>query len=158
MPRRRRVGRNRLIATSAHIPFTHLEAIENMGESPSRFIRQAVAEKLEREQGYEAAIERISAEIEDYERQLSGMQERREKLLDLRDEWKAGRLHERIRSAMVGEYLTHDYETLEALILTFKDFPDFDKLSKEEQLAIASEVWKEFNPIGVPGKMERDYV
>lgn len=139
------MGANKLVSTSAHIPYADLERIEELGESPSRFIREAVAEKLEREEGYVAAIARKKADIEDLTGKLSGAEEQLKELREKQAEWiRDSRIRE-VKDAMISEYFSQVYKDPGSLSKAVQGA--FEDVSPEDVLRIAKEVWKEFGGV-----------
>ena len=66
MPRERAFGDNLLVSTSVHLYVGALKAIDELEVGRSSFIREAVDEKLTREEGFRASIERLRSEREDH--------------------------------------------------------------------------------------------
>ncbi len=104
--RKKRLGSDSMVSTSVHIPYAYLERIKTVGAKPSKFIRAAVGEKLEREEGYIAAInrqkevrERLELELKQVKNKIASFQKKHE-------EWKKKNEISRIRDIVMTEYLT----------------------------------------------------
>jgi len=144
----KRVGSDNLVSTSVHIPFAYLERIKKVGATPSKFIREAVGEKLEREEGYIAAINRqeeirrgLELELKRVENNIVLFQKKNKK-------WEHEKEIAHIRDVIMTEYLTRMLRTEQELYDAVESQIDTTHNLKK----IVHDVWIEFK--GVKGKKE----
>lgn len=135
--RKNRVGSDKLVSTSAHIPFAYLERIKTVGATPSKFIREAVGEKLEREEGFIAAIARQEAEYDRLGNELERVVLNIANLREKHEEWKQEKAIDRIKDVIMTEYLTRMHHTEQELYDAVESQID----SKLDLKNIVHDVW-----------------
>jgi len=141
MGKKSRPATKRFVSTSVHLPYEYLERMDELGEPHSSFVREAVKEKLEREEGYLAAIqrqkdvtERLRTDLKMSELTLADFEVKHE-------EWKVENERIRVRDIIITEYLTGVYHKQEDL---FELVQKQVKTTSEIDLsALVKEVWKD---------------
>lgn len=144
----KRIGSDNLVSTSAHIPFAYLERIKKIGVPPSKFIREAVGEKLEREEGFIAAIALQEAEYDRLGDELERVVLRIANLREQHEEWKQKKEIARIQDIIMTEYLTRMLRTEQELYTAVESQIDTTHNLKK----IVHDTWIEFK--GAKGKRE----
>ncbi len=135
--RPKRTGKDRLVSTSAHISVAYLDRIDELGEPQSRFIRQAVGEKLEREEGFLAAIQLQKDDIDRLELELEGAKNNMASLVLKQESWKYERDISDLRNIVMAEYLTGSHPTEAKLLEAIKPMIDTELDIKQ----VVHEVW-----------------
>jgi hypothetical protein len=137
-----------LVATSAHLPYFYLEQIAALHMPQSKFIRDAVGEKLERETGFLAAIERTEGEILELKKILAEREQEGEELKVKRSAWLTQKLRARAREAMLAAYLSAPSRpsSLDEFLEVGKTkLQEEDlKLPEVDVLSVAKDLWTEF--------------
>ena len=144
----RRMGSDKLVSTSVHIPFAYLERIKKVGATPSKFIRAAVGEKLEREEGYIAAINRQEEIRKGLELELKRVKNNIVFFQKKNKEWKQEKEITRIRDIIMTEYLTRMLRTEQELYTAVESQID----TTHDLKKIVHDIWIEIE--GVKGKRE----
>lgn len=137
----------RLVSTSAHIAYAHLEAIEEMGRSPSEYIRQAVAEKLERDKGFLPEIRRVDGEIEATVEGLAELRTLRDSLAVKHSEFVGVQMVEDARNVIVREFLSREHDSLETFRSVVLGLTGYEELGAGVLEGLADAVWAEFRGV-----------
>ncbi|MHA2024174.1 MAG: hypothetical protein ACTSWQ_10985 [Candidatus Thorarchaeota archaeon] len=106
MANQKRTGKNRLSPTSVHLTAAQLDHIDELKIPQSTYIRVAVAEKIERDSGYQAAIEEMDANLEDLLKQAEEAQESLKELMEKQKVFKFQQEQKRIQGIIIEEFLT----------------------------------------------------
>ena len=147
MPKKR-VGTDKLVSTSAHIPFAYLERIKEIGTTSSKFIREAVGEKLEREEGFIAAINRQKEIHRELESELKRVKNNIAFFQKKNKEWEREKEITRIRDIIMTEYLTRMLRTEQELYAIVESQID----TAHDLKKIVHDIWIEIK--GVKGEKE----
>ena len=134
--------RSKLVATSCHIPWPYLDRIDALGQKPSKFIREAVGEKLERTEGFEVAIEVQIEEVARMREEVEVAQEFLTTLYEKQAEWQKKKEGEKLRERILAEYLMGAYRSPEDLY-TFIRADTSVALSDSDLTELVHEVWTE---------------
>ena len=139
MGREKRVGDDRLSPTTVQVSIGELNRIDELGHHRSTFIRQAIKEKLERDTGFDKAIELQNAIVDKLLEQTEHEQEKLRELHEKRKAWMAEREVSRVRDIVIAEIVTGHHRSKESLrdALRIQTQADLD--------SIIIDVWKEFN-------------
>lgn len=128
-----------MATTSVHIPLAYLDKIDALKIPQSTYIREAVKEKLERDEGYLASIEKQSAMVDSLMKQAEEENQNLQELHALHKEWKQKQERSRIRDIVITEYFTGSHQSKESLYEALKRGIKTD----DDLEAVVNEVWKE---------------
>lgn len=137
MSGRKRGFRTRFVSTSVHLPYEYLDRIEELGEKPSPFIRSAVGEKLEREEGFLAAITRAKDDLERLEMETARTEGNIAVLEERHISWMAEKERLKARDEIMTEFLTGSYLSESKLLTVMKK----QMAGKKGLEALVHEVW-----------------
>ena len=127
--------------TTVYIPTEALEWIKANSKSIAGFIREAVIEKIEREQGYQAQIEKLEKEIQDLNDKIRfkklKLEELKKKKLEHDKQERLLKLRERIATAIINIHYVDYLECARDLRELGKD------MEWEEWRDLVKSVWDE---------------
>lgn len=128
-----------MTTTSVHCTIGVLDRITELGYHQSTFIRMAIEEKIEREEGFKAAIDVKSALVDSLLKQTEEENQKLQELHALHKEWKHKQERSRIRDIVITEYFTDFHKSKESLYEALKRGVKTD----EDLEAVVNEVWAE---------------
>ena len=117
MSRERRTGDDRLTSTSVHLPCAYLDSIIELKRKPSEYIRDAVGEKLERDEGFATTIQRLVARRIGLEDEVKNIGLQLDELREKNNVWRVEREEDRIRDLAIEEYVGLTYQTADDLLI-----------------------------------------
>ncbi|RLI87746.1 MAG: hypothetical protein DRP01_01055 [Archaeoglobales archaeon] len=127
--------------TTVYIPTKALEWIRTNSRSIAGFIREAVVEKIEREQSYQAQIEKLEKEIQELNDRIKFKRMKLEELRKKKEEYERQQrlmeLRERIATAIVNIHYTDYLECARDLRELGRD------MEWEEWRDLVKSVWDE---------------
>lgn len=127
--------------TTVYIPTKALEWIKANSRSIAGFIREAVLEKIEREEGYQAQIEKLEKEIQDLHDKIKFKELKLEELRRKKEEYdrkmRIAKLRERIATAIINIHYRDYLECARDLRELGKD------MEWEEWRDLVKSVWDE---------------
>lgn len=150
MSRERRTGDDRLTPTSVHLPCAYLDRIGELKRKPSPYIREAVGEKLERDEGFTAEIERLVARKNNLEDEVNNIGLHLEDLRHKNNVFRVEREEVRVRDLAIEEYIGLTYQkTADDLFILVRsklgdpDLNLFGNVHKYDEFvrAIVHDVW-----------------
>lgn len=142
MGRPKKTGKNRMTTTSVHIEVGVLDRIEELGAQQSTYIREAVHEKLARDEGFQAAIDIQGALVDSLLKQTEEENTKLHELHEKNKEWKRQQEVSRVKDAVMNEYFTGFHKSKESLL---KAFTASDFKTDADLEAIVNKVWEEMS-------------
>ena len=139
MARPKRTGKDRLVTTTVHVPAGALDRIDELKRHQSTFMREAVLEKLEREEGYIAAIEIQSAVVDKLLKQVEDENANLHELHAKHKIWQKKQERKRVKGIVIEEFFAGNHKSAESLLAAIWE----DVSTESDKQAIVEEVWTE---------------
>lgn len=132
-----------MTTTTVHVEVGVLDRIIEIGAHQSTYIREAIKEKLVRDEGFLSAIDVQGALVDSLLKQTEEEQAKLHEIHEKHKEWKKQQEVSLVKDAVMTEYITGNHTTKESLRSAV--FPGLLKEFKEtvDINEIVEEVWEE---------------
>ena len=142
MAKERRTGDDRLTPTSVHLPCAYLDRITELRKVQSEYIRDAVGEKLERDEGFTAAIEILLTDERNMEMDLKKLRKDIDDLRHKHGVWKIEQTEQQLRDRAMTLYVVAIFNNEEELYHQVMENNTFEIVLPESKVReIVKDIW-----------------